>query len=606
MSWVEPPSNPEGLVLYDKFKIGRKLGEGAQSAGIHAVVDGTGKETEFVVKLAKKANPKLPKRKFNEQNQNAVLLNGERQRYKAYFKGGTIVPSIPSLFPKGPKAFEGTTNGYSYMIIEKMEMPLWDCIDELIAGSGNAKEIDLSEIAQQFFHLAKAVHEKSHTIVDVKPDNFMFAKRSNRKQTYAELLRLVDLGLWKHLHQPQNVKVNELTGNAMYCSLNMQAMDTPSLCDDMQMMVIIIAELVIRVNAKLHNEADKYEKSTIPSYLPWSQAKSENAVFQSKEKNVLDRKSEFYKRMPKACADTIFKLIGRTQEIEFNQKPNYDKLTTELQKFTVPKPDKRKAVARVAKQASATRSTRAAGTSRSPETPERRTTRAASASASKRRGRSTTPDNDKDEIQEDRKPSARKKRAERRDDPMIVDLIGTSDDEDDDSVEHMDIDEPVANEQENLGNRRNNSSRGTKKKKSHPPAPEGTMVVKECLLVTVKRGKEVLESFDAYPDQTIVFGSSKVNNFKSKIRKTIPAGQGNHCSIKVVGVAKKPGQTEFDKILSVEVEHMAKTGSTELGDETLGPTQKKTYVAGLDIPKGRVGRRCKITIGDVHVTFQKV
>jgi len=111
MAWVEPPSNPEGLVLYDNFTIGRKLGEGAQSAGIHAVVDGTGKETDYVVKLAKKANPKLPKRKFNEQNQNAVLLNGERQRYKAYFKGGMIVPSIPSIFPGGPKVFEGTTNG---------------------------------------------------------------------------------------------------------------------------------------------------------------------------------------------------------------------------------------------------------------------------------------------------------------------------------------------------------------------------------------------------------------------------------------------------------------------------------------------------------------
>jgi len=131
-------------------------------------------------------------------------------------------------------------------------------------------------------------------------------------------------------------------------------------------------------------------------------------------------------------------------------------------------------------------------------------------------------------------------------------------------------------------------------------------MVKECLLVTVKRGKELLDSFDAYPDQTFVFGSNKIDSFKTKIRKTIPAGEGNHCSLKVVGVAKKPGQTEFDKILSVEVEHMAKTGSTELGDETLSPTRKKTYVSGLDIPKGRVGRRCKITIGDVQVTFQKV
>ena len=111
MSWVEPPSDPKGLVLYDKFTVGRKLGEGAQSAGIHAVVDSTGRETEHVVKLAKTANPKLAKRKYSEQNINAVLLNGERQRYKAYFKQGSIVPCIPSMYPDGPKVFEGNTNG---------------------------------------------------------------------------------------------------------------------------------------------------------------------------------------------------------------------------------------------------------------------------------------------------------------------------------------------------------------------------------------------------------------------------------------------------------------------------------------------------------------
>ena len=266
--------------------------------------------------------------------------------------------------------------------------------------------------------------------------------------------------------------------------------------------------------------------------------------------------------------------------------PNYAKLTAELQSFTVPKPAKREAVARGKTQAS---------TSRNLGTPGRGSV-ARSASATKRRGRSAAL-----EIAEDSKPSPRKKRAARKDDPMVFEIIDS--DEEEDSVEPMDV-EPVAEEQENLGNRRSNSARA--KKKSPPPAAGGAMVAKEYLLVTVKRGKKVLDSFDAYPDQTFVFGSSKTDNFKTKIRKTIPAGEGNHCSVKVVGVPKKPGQDEFDKILNLEVEHMAKTGSTQLGDETLGPAKKKTYVSAMDIPKGRVGARCKITIGDVNVTFQKV
>lgn len=189
---------------------------------------------------------------------------------------------------------------------------------------------------------------------------------------------------------------------------------------------------------------------------------------------------------------------------------------------------------------------------------------------------------------------------------MEVDLVELSDEEEqfpsdeDDTVEPMDV-EPVADEQENQSNGRNKSVRAKKK----TPAAAQTTAAKERLLVIVKRGKEELYQFDANIGETFVFGTGKANNFKNKIRKTIPAGEGNHCSFKVVPMAKKSGQTEADRILNVEIEHLSKKGTTQLGKETLGPEKKKAFVSSLHIPQGKVETRCQITVGDVTVTFQK-
>ena len=110
MPWTPPPSNPEGITLFRNFKVGRKLGDGSQGV-VHAIVDTTtGTETENVVKLAKTANPSLSKKKFNEANLDAQMLNGERQRYKSLFCHGTIVPRIPNRVD-GNMFFEGVANG---------------------------------------------------------------------------------------------------------------------------------------------------------------------------------------------------------------------------------------------------------------------------------------------------------------------------------------------------------------------------------------------------------------------------------------------------------------------------------------------------------------
>ena len=191
------------------------------------------------------------------------------------------------------------------MIIEKMDLPFWSLVEQVITESGNATEVDLSPLAQQLIEITRKVHAKSHILVDVKPDNFMFAKQTKTSQTLPERLRHVDLGLWKMIRKEDFGEVSSLTGNGMYCSLKMQRMQHPTRGDDLQMIVLVIAEMAIRINAKLRGESKKYERTPIPSYLPWSQCKSEQEVFECKEQNLTDRKSEFYQRMPPGCATAI-------------------------------------------------------------------------------------------------------------------------------------------------------------------------------------------------------------------------------------------------------------------------------------------------------------
>ena len=82
--------------LPNGWKVGRKLGEGAQGS-VHVVVDGkTQKETQWAVKLTVK--PTNPRSKTQmEAKVNEISLRNEGQLYVAHLQPlrGTIVPDIP-------------------------------------------------------------------------------------------------------------------------------------------------------------------------------------------------------------------------------------------------------------------------------------------------------------------------------------------------------------------------------------------------------------------------------------------------------------------------------------------------------------------------------
>lgn len=107
MSRVKASDSPEGRILYRNWKVGRKLGEGAQ-ASVYLLVDSsTGKETGLVAKMAKFPDPKLPKKKAQEIMLNVRVLSLEKDVYRNYFNSGTIVPALSPLYSQHPSFLSG-------------------------------------------------------------------------------------------------------------------------------------------------------------------------------------------------------------------------------------------------------------------------------------------------------------------------------------------------------------------------------------------------------------------------------------------------------------------------------------------------------------------
>jgi serine/threonine protein kinase len=617
----------EGLKLKGGFLVGPQIGQGAQAV-VHTLLDAqTRRETNNVVKLTKCPPPKPSgKRKTQqdkEQNSNMLALKSEIIRYTNLFPHGKVVPRIDrsDLTVLSGTTDDGTscscflclvpllsiyflhysdvktcltlcictilyflvTTGWKYLIMERMEKTFWAGVDDLMEESPNTK-VDLSSLAQQVIHLVHQVHQKKYVLVDIKPDNFMFAKATNTKEKHADLLRIVDLGLWTPVPtQPETVP--GLTGNDLYCSLNMQKMNKPTYRDDVQMAVIVIAEMAIRVQAALHNQTDDYKGTKVPAYLPWSQGTNEAEVYRLKEENLLNSKSAFYARMPKNCAETIFNLIQTTQELDFHTLPPYATMIEDLANFAIKVPAKRKTAARSR-----------TGTGSTPRRSVSKKRPSVAASAANH------------ENEEDAKPAARKRRSPRREenrnDRMEIDLTYSTEEEqeDDGGVMPMDIDsedDEGANNQENTINRPNTPVlTGSKKSVSKSNETQQKLVIK------VSQGRKKIDSFCAFPDSLFVFGSGKSNRMKKEnTHIQIPAGETVHFTLKVVGL-KRPGSNDYHAILKVEIEHTAKTGSTVVGRHTLGPS-KKASVLLSQICKGSVSADCKVSVGDVTITFEQ-
>jgi len=108
----------------------------------------------------------------------------------------------------------------------------------------------------------------------------------------------------------------------------MHTLQNSSRRDDVEMVLYVIAEAVIRLNA-IGNDDDDYS-------LPWSRgATSDDDIFAKKKKHVLNRTSEFYQLMPEAAANAIFAALQEVWSYDFNACPDYEGLQERLAQLGV-------------------------------------------------------------------------------------------------------------------------------------------------------------------------------------------------------------------------------------------------------------------------------
>jgi serine/threonine protein kinase len=235
--------------------------------------------------------------------------------------------------------------GFTYLILELMDADFWT-IAPALAKTKKAGTIDVAPIAERLVAMVEAVHGTGHLLVDIKPENFMLAAASTKKgavtaESLAGLMRVLDLGLFQmykdHCGHRPNEKGGDLQGTPLYASLNVHSGETPSRRDDVESLLYVIMELVIRTHAAVSGTVATYERNkNDPTYLPWSQEGSDDATGAAKRAMVENPSSELYRRMPAPAAKILFKCLQSVQSMKYKKEPLYADVANALANLTIP------------------------------------------------------------------------------------------------------------------------------------------------------------------------------------------------------------------------------------------------------------------------------
>jgi hypothetical protein len=267
--------------------------------------------------------------------------------------------------------------------MEQLQYLLFDALRPLVTSA--TQFVELGQTAGKLITILETMHKLSYLIIDIKPDNFMVASTLGTgpvtDASLADALRLIDLGLVKALRgmggHAANDRIDGLAGNALYASLNVHELNTPSRRDDVQSILLMIADMVLTVQAIDQEKAPLYGKGDRASHLPWSQGNSDEAVGAAKRAHVLDEASDFFQEMPDEAAKILSDCIAETASYTYKQKPEYEKFRQALSTLKVPRKPNRSS-----NRKPAAHSTDTAGSIMSPPTPKssRKTSRSSASS----------------------------------------------------------------------------------------------------------------------------------------------------------------------------------------------------------------------------------
>jgi serine/threonine protein kinase len=183
-------------------------------------------------------------------------------------------------------------SGYRFLVMERMDAPLFDVIPRLLAGKRLARsgKIPFGNVASALLDCLEALHDETGFLfVDVKPENFMLSQDG---KTLAEKIRMIDFALIQLVRGIDGRRPNEgtssIVGTPLYSSLNVHDGQTHSRRDDLEALGYVVGELLIKLIAAANGgDANK-------AHLPWSDGTSDEHIGKLKKKELTSTKSAFF------------------------------------------------------------------------------------------------------------------------------------------------------------------------------------------------------------------------------------------------------------------------------------------------------------------------
>lgn len=156
----------EGTVFKNRWKVGKKVGEGA-CASVHCVEDLVNKSSgsnsiKYVIKCIPLPTGGKTSKSFKTMTQLCNTLYYEYTLYRSHLADLSCRPATPAT------DFYGEDCGYRYLVIQRLDMDLAH-----FARDSKPTSKDVAAIGLQILEGMITIHQKGFLVVDMKPDNFM-------------------------------------------------------------------------------------------------------------------------------------------------------------------------------------------------------------------------------------------------------------------------------------------------------------------------------------------------------------------------------------------------------------------------------------------------
>ena len=185
--------------------------------------------------------------------------------------------------------------------------------DQVVADIASGAR-SFASVATHLVTLVEEVHNRKLLVVDIKPDNFMIAPSGN--------IVMIDLGLVQSYgsmggHRPNNTaRTSGVVGTPLCASLHLFQGETPSRRDDLEALVYLFIEVVLK-----SNKTSKGSKQ-----LPWSDGRSEHEIGALKKQCMTDESAPLWKTLGPVAAASLRSFFEQVHNLGYSKKPDYDAL----------------------------------------------------------------------------------------------------------------------------------------------------------------------------------------------------------------------------------------------------------------------------------------